>query len=45
MPQFESSRQPERGCDVLIVGAGITGLAVARELVRRGALNVLVLDK
>jgi L-2-hydroxyglutarate oxidase len=30
---------------VLIVGAGITGLALARELVRRGADRILLLEK
>lgn len=35
----------ETGCDVLIVGAGITGLAVARELVRRGVQDILILEK
>lgn len=31
--------------DYLVVGGGVTGLAVARELVARGATDVLVLEK
>ncbi|HVY55615.1 MAG TPA: FAD-dependent oxidoreductase, partial [Thermodesulfobacteriota bacterium] len=34
-----------QGCNVLIVGAGITGLAAARELVKRGVDDILVIDK
>ncbi|MFI5323745.1 MAG: L-2-hydroxyglutarate oxidase [Thermodesulfobacteriota bacterium] len=33
------------GCDVLVVGAGITGLATAHELVERGADDILIIDK
>ncbi len=33
------------GCEILIVGAGITGLAVARELVMRGAEGILIIEK
>ena len=32
-------------CQVLVVGAGITGLMIARELVRRGADRILILEK
>lgn len=32
-------------CDVLIVGAGVVGVAIARELRRRYQANVLVIDK
>jgi len=32
-------------CQVLIVGAGITGLTIARELVSRGIENILILEK
>lgn len=35
----------ENRCQVLIVGAGITGLTVARELVNRGVENVIILEK
>lgn len=34
-----------QGCNVLIVGAGITGLATARELVKRGVDDILIIDK
>lgn len=37
------SHQPS--CDFLIVGAGITGLTVARELIRRGAEGIVIVDK
>ncbi|MBI4729286.1 MAG: L-2-hydroxyglutarate oxidase [Acidobacteria bacterium] len=33
------------GCEVLVVGAGITGLAIARELCARGAGDVRILEK
>jgi L-2-hydroxyglutarate oxidase LhgO len=33
------------GCNILIVGAGITGLTAARELVKRGVGDILVMDK
>ncbi len=35
----------ESQCQVLIVGAGITGLTIARELVNRGAEDILILEK
>ena len=34
-----------RGCQFLIVGAGITGQTIARELLARGADDILLLDK
>ena len=39
------STHPLHECNVLIVGAGITGLAAARELVKRGADDILIIDK
>ncbi len=33
------------GCEILIVGAGITGLAIARELLQRGAEDILIIEK
>ena len=35
----------ELQCQVLIVGAGITGLTTARELLKRGAEDLLIIDK
>ncbi len=32
-------------CDILVVGGGIIGLTVARELLRRGAEDVLLIEK
>jgi len=32
-------------CQILIVGAGITGLTIARELVNQGAEDILILEK
>ncbi len=32
-------------CQVLIIGAGITGLTIAREFVNRGIENILILEK
>lgn len=32
-------------CQILIVGAGITGLAIAREMVMRGADDILIIEK
>jgi len=37
------SRQPERDADVIVIGAGVSGLEAARRLVRRG-LRVIVLE-
>ncbi len=34
-----------RECKYLIIGAGITGLTIARELVLRGQKNILVIEK
>lgn len=34
-----------QSCNILIVGAGITGLATARELVKRGVDEILIIDK
>jgi L-2-hydroxyglutarate oxidase LhgO len=34
-----------KGCQILIIGAGITGLTLARELVQRGADDILILEK
>ena len=34
-----------RSCDILIVGAGIIGLTLARELVRSGHEDILIIDK
>ena len=34
-----------RTCQTLIVGGGITGLTIARELIRRGAQDILILEK
>jgi L-2-hydroxyglutarate oxidase len=34
-----------RSCGTLIVGAGITGLATARELVSRGSEDILIIEK
>jgi len=35
----------ELKCEVLIIGAGITGLTLARELLSRGVEDILVIDK
>lgn len=35
----------QKQCQVLIVGAGITGLTIARELVNRGIGDILILEK
>ena len=35
----------ESGCEILIVGAGITGLAAARELSRRGYAGITIIEK
>ena len=35
----------KNNCQILIVGAGITGLTVARELVRRDIKDILIIDK
>ena len=32
-------------CQILIVGAGITGLTIARELIHRGAGDIVILEK
>jgi monoamine oxidase len=37
------TRQPERAADVIVIGAGVSGLEAARRLVRRG-LEVIVLE-
>ena len=45
MEKSSMSTHRVQGCDVLIVGAGITGLATARELVSRGSGDILVIEK
>jgi L-2-hydroxyglutarate oxidase LhgO len=35
----------ELGCEVLIVGSGITGLTIARELLKRGVEDILIIEK
>ncbi len=35
----------QKQCQVLITGAGITGLAIARELVNRGVGDIVILEK
>jgi L-2-hydroxyglutarate oxidase LhgO len=40
MTTAESSR-----CHTLIIGAGITGITIALELVRQGADDILILEK
>jgi 2-hydroxyglutarate dehydrogenase len=43
---MEGTAQPPRECDVVVVGAGIVGLAAARELsLRHDGLEVCVLDR
>lgn len=34
-----------KDCQMLVIGAGITGLMIARELVRQGADRILILEK
>ncbi len=34
-----------KGCEFLVIGAGITGLTIARELIAAGAGDVLILEK
>ncbi len=33
------------GCEILIIGAGITGLTIARELLQRGLKDILIIEK
>jgi (S)-2-hydroxyglutarate dehydrogenase len=43
---MDATAQPPRECDVVVVGAGIIGLAAARELsLRHDGLDVCVLDR
>ncbi len=45
-PPVTDRREPPAACDVAVVGAGILGLAVAREaLVRRPGTSVVVLER
>lgn len=41
----DSGAVGDASCRFLVVGAGITGLTIARELLRRGADDVLLLEK
>jgi 2-hydroxyglutarate dehydrogenase len=46
MPPMDSSAAPPERCDVLVVGAGILGLATARELLKRHPdLSVAVVER
>ena len=46
MPPYDRAMPPPGECDVLVVGAGIVGLAVARELTRRHQdIRVVVLER
>ena len=40
-----SGGRPQRACQFLIIGAGITGQTIARELLARGADDIVILDK
>ena len=44
LPQAKAQAHPEMRCDVIVIGAGPTGLACAIEAQKHG-LNVIVLDK
>lgn len=44
-PASSSPGAPRESADVLVVGAGIIGVTIARELVARGAENVVLLEK
>ncbi len=35
----------EIGCNVLIIGSGITGLSIAYELLKRGIEDICIIDK
>lgn len=39
------TKSDARTCQTLIIGGGITGLTIARELIRRGAQDILLLEK
>ena len=44
LPPPEPSSQPDHQCDVLVVGGGINGAGIARDLAGRG-LKVLLCEK
>jgi len=41
----EHGARNQEGCEFLVVGGGITGLTIARELLKEGARDVVVLEK
>ena len=43
--QAINAHAPEISSDVIIIGAGITGLATAKELNKLGVTNITVIDK
>ncbi len=35
----------QKNCQILVVGAGITGLTIARELLQKGVRDILIIEK
>lgn len=42
---FSKRKMTKKGCEILIIGGGITGLTIARELIKRNIYPIYIIEK